>query len=263
MGARESRTSKQRFSHPARSEDPAWDDELWRDFKATGSRLARDRLVLAFRPLVRHVALRTKQRLPACVDLDDLVSDGYLGLMDAVDKFEPDRNVPFRAYAVPRIRGAILDGLRAADWVPRSVRRRIGVLRVATADVQLRQGRRPFDAEIAAEIGISGARLRDTQAHTRRSHLVSLDGAGLGDRLTPHAVEGLPGGDVELRTGLLEAMRQLPPREQRVLALSHWERLTLTEIGQVMSISESRVCQLRTRATTALRRALGPVLDSG
>jgi RNA polymerase sigma factor for flagellar operon FliA len=105
-------------------------------------------------------------------------------------------------------------------------------------------------------MGISRARLRDTQAHTARTHVASLDGAALGDRLTPHAVEGLPGGEAELRNGLLEAVRQLPAREQRVLTLSHWEGLTLTEIGHEMSISESRVCQLRARATTTLRRAL-------
>jgi RNA polymerase sigma factor for flagellar operon FliA len=232
----------------------AGQDELWRDFKRSGNRVARNRLVLAFAPLVWEVAARTRRGLPAFVDLGDLVSDGYVGLMDAVEKFDPQRGPEFRSYAVPRIRGAIVDGLRASDWVPRSVRQTVRDLTAATTDAEQRLGRAPLDGELAAELGVPKARLRAIKAQNSYINLVSLD-AALGDRLTPPAYDS---DDGERSDGVRDAVRELPDREQWVISLSYWGRLTLTEIGQVLGVSESRVCQLRSHATAALRLSLAP-----
>jgi RNA polymerase sigma factor for flagellar operon FliA len=229
-------------------------DELWRDLKRSGNGSARDRLVLAYAPLVREVAVRTWRGLPAFVDLGDLVSDGYVGLMDAVEKFDPQRGCEFRAYAAPRIRGAILDGLRAADWVPRSVRRTARDLTAATSDAEHRLGRTPHDGELAAQLGVPMARLQAIKAQNSYAKLVRLD-PELDDRPIPSSYDEDDGGS---GVGVRDAVRQLPDREQWVIGLSYWGHLTLTEIGQVLGVSESRVCQLRSRATAALRLSLAP-----
>ncbi|RYJ00270.1 MAG: sigma-70 family RNA polymerase sigma factor, partial [Actinomycetales bacterium] len=135
-------------------------DALWRRFKADGDRDARDRLVVHYSPLVKFVAGRVRSGLPASVDQNDLVSDGVLGLMDAVDKFEPERGLQFQTYAVTRIRGAIVDGLRGADWVPRSVRERIRDIDAAQTRLEARLGRTPTDEEVAAELELSIDELR-------------------------------------------------------------------------------------------------------
>ncbi len=238
-------------------EHPWWgagQDELWRDFKRSGDQAARDRLVLAFAPLVREVAVSTRRGLPAFVDLGDLLSDGYVGLMDAVEKFEPQRGCEFRAYAVPRIKGAIIDGLRAADWVPRSVRRTARALATAASDAEHRLGRTPHEGELAAQLGVPMARLKAIRAQNSYAKLVSLD-AELDDRTKPPSYDEDDGGQ---GNGVRDAVRQLPGREQWVIGLSYWGHLTLTEIGQVLGVSESRVCQLRSRATAALRLSLAP-----
>jgi RNA polymerase sigma factor for flagellar operon FliA len=227
---------------------------VWRDFKDTGSRPARDSLILEFLPLVRDIATRTRRGLPASVDLADLVSEGFLGLMDAIERFDPEHGRDFRSFAAPRIRGAMVDGLRAADWVPRSVRRKIRVLATATGDLERRNGRSPLDAEVADELGISSARLEVIRAQTSSTRVVSLDRGQIGQRLTARTDEG----EDERSGRLRDAVRQLPDRERWVISLSYWGHLTLSEIGQVLGVSESRVCQLRSRARAALRRALSP-----
>ena len=239
-----------------RSLSVAGQDELWRDFMRSGRGVAQDRLVLAFAPLVREVATQVRRRLPAFVDLGDLISDGYVGLMDAVEKFDPARGVEFQAYAVTRIRGAILDGLRAADWVPRSVRQTVRELTAAATDAELRLGRAPRDGELAEELGVPPARLRAIKAQNSYTSLVSLDAAFAGRIAPPVFDDGDDGRDRS--DGLHAAVRLLPDREQWVIALSYWEHLTLTEIGQVLGVSESRVSQLRTHATAALRHSLAP-----
>lgn len=234
----------------------SWDvhEPLWRAFKNTGGRPARDRLIVAYLPLVGDVAARTRRGLPASVDLADLVSDGYLGLMDAIERFEPELGHDFRSYATPRIRGAIIDGLRAADWVPRAVRRKIRDLAAATSDLELRNGRSPLEAELAVELGVSGARLEVLRAQTSSTRVVSLETGRLADELTTRASDS----DDERAGGLRDAVQQLPERERWVISLSYWGHLTLTEIGTVLGVSESRVCQLRGHAWATLRRALAP-----
>ena len=227
-------------------------DQLWREFTHGRSRRARNRLVLAFVPLVREIASRSRRGLPSSVDVADLESDGYIGLMDAVEKFDPYRGREFRSYAAPRIRGAIVDGLRATDWVPRFVRLKIRALSTAATELEQRHGHPPSEAEMATELGISRPRLRIVRAQTSYARLVGLDAGTRGDGREPPADEV---GDARSEV-VRDAVRDLPDREQWVISLSYWGRLTLKEIGQILGLSESRVSQLRGQARAALRITL-------
>jgi len=232
-------------------------DQLWHSYKTTGDKDARDRLVLQYSPLVKYVAGRVRSGLPASVDQNDLVSDGVIGLMDAIDKFDTDRGLQFQTYAVPRIRGAIVDGLRASDWVPRSVREKIRDINNATTTLELLLERTPTDAEVAAELDISVKELRKAYSKISYTNMVSIDEMGFGDDSTPQAAtDHLPHATDDIPAGFLAAVRELPERDQVVVALYYWEGLTLAEIGQVLEVTESRVSQLHSRATMTLRRKL-------
>lgn len=230
-------------------------DQLWRRYKESGDKDARDRLVLQYSPLVKYVAGRVGSGLPSTVEQGDLVSDGVIGLMDAIEKFDVDRGLQFQTYAVPRIRGAIVDGLRASDWVPRSVREKIRDINTAQAALEHRLGRAPTDREVAGELDITVGELRKRYTETSYTSLVSAEASGIDDFApTAPAADGLDADD--LPEGFLQAVRELPERDQVVVALYYWERLTLAEIGQVLQVSESRVSQLHSRATMTLRRKL-------
>ena len=230
-------------------------DDLWRRFKDTGDPEARDQLVLRFAPLVKYVVGRLRSGLPANVDSNDLTSDGVLGLLDAVTKFDPDRGLQFQTYAVARIRGAIVDGLRSTDWVPRSVREKIRDINAAQATLERRLGRGPEDREVAEEMGISVAELQHLYAETSYTNLLSLEAATTGEDDAVRVDLDLPDAE-DLPEGFLRAVRELPERDQIVIALYYWDRLTLAEIGQVLGVTESRVSQLHSRATLTLRRKL-------
>lgn len=223
---------------------------LWAEYKERADPALRDRLVLQYSPLVKFVAGRVRSGLPATVEAADLVSEGVIGLMDAIEKFEPSRGLQFQTYAVPRIRGAIVDSLRAADWVPRGVRTRAREVERAQQDLQARLGRFPEDHEIAAELGVTVRELGDLYSAISRSGVSSLDELGVQDELAEPAGAEL---DDDLRAALLPAVRTLPERDQVIVALYYFEGLTLSEIGQVLEVTESRVSQLHTRATLALR----------
>lgn len=229
-------------------------DALWERFKSAGDLEARDRLVVHYSPLVKFVAGRVRSGLPPSVDGNDLVSDGVIGLMDAVDKFEPERGLQFQTYAVQRIRGAIVDGLRSSDWVPRSVREKIRDIDAAQSRLEARLGRPASDAEIAAELDLSVEELRKVYSLTAHTSVVSFE--SVHDDDAPRAQVDLPGADDDLPPGFLRAVRELPERDQVVVALYYWERFTLAEIGQVLGVTESRVSQLHSRATMQLRRKL-------
>jgi RNA polymerase sigma factor for flagellar operon FliA len=229
---------------------------LWSHYKDTGERSARDRLVVHYSPLVKYVAGRVRAGLPASVDQDDLISDGVMGLMGAIDNFEPDRGLQFQTYAVPRIRGAIIDGLRASDWVPRLVREKMRDINAATATLEHRLQRRPRESELADELGISERELSKRYSQSSYATLSSIESNHLDDDVASPSTEGVPGAPDGLPAGLLGAIRGLPDRDQIVMALYYWEGLSLAEIGQVLVVSESRVCQLMTRATLELRRRL-------
>lgn len=230
-------------------------DALWRRFKEEGDKDARDRLVIHYSPLVKFVAGRVRSGLPPAVDQADLVSDGVIGLMDALDKFDPERGLQFQTYAVSRIRGAMVDGLRASDWVPRSVREKIRDIDAAQAKLERQLGRTPTDAEVAAALDMSVAGLRKIYGQTAHTSVVSFENT-VEDVDAPRATTDLPGADDDIPPGFLTAVRALPERDQVVVALYYWERLTLAEIGQVLGVTESRVSQLHSRATLALRRKL-------
>lgn len=228
--------------------------DLWRAFRESGDQEVRNRLVLRYSPLVKYVAGRLRSGLPASVEMADLLSDGMLGLMDAIDKFDAGRGLQFQTYAVPRIRGAILDGLRATDWVPRGVRSKIRAIEQAQVVLEHRLGRTPNDREIAAELAISVAELRELYSKAAHTGVAYLDEIGMGDDLAP-AIH-LDTEDQEMRSALVQAIRQLPERDQVIVTLYYFEQLTLVEIGQVLGVSESRVSQLHTRCAMSLRSKL-------
>jgi RNA polymerase sigma factor for flagellar operon FliA len=230
-------------------------DALWERYKKDGDQDARNRLVVQYSPLVKFVAGRVRSGLPPAVEQADLVSDGVIGLMDAIDKFDPGRGLQFQTYAVSRIRGAIVDGLRASDWVPRSVREKIRDIDAAHAKLEKSLGRAPKDSEVAEELSMTVAELRKVYSQTAHTSVVSFE-TSVDDEETPRATSDLPGVDDDIPPGFLAAVRELPERDQIVVALYYWERLTLAEIGQVLGVTESRVSQLHSRAALTLRRKL-------
>lgn len=230
--------------------------QLWQSFKKTGDLDARERLIVQYAPLVKYVAGRVRTGLPPQVDQADLVSDGVIGLMDAIDKFEPERGLQFQTYAVRRIRGAIIDGLRRSDWVPRSVRDKFREIDAAQAALERSLGRTPDDAEVAAELGISVAELRSAYGSISYTHVRSLD--EMGESYENSSVQGrfLADHDVDDPPDFLRAVHRLPERDRVIVALYYWEGFTLAEIGLVLGVSESRVSQLHTRLMLTLRREM-------
>lgn len=228
-------------------------NQIWREFRATNDPALRNRLVLQYAPLVKYVAGRLRTRMPDTVEQDDLVSDGVLGLMDAIARFEPARGLSFQTFAVPRIRGAIIDGMRTMDFVPRSVRDKLRLVQRAHLALVERLGRAPEDTEVAAELGIAVQQLRDLTSQGS-SHHANLDDFDLADELSQAADHRVEQGDVN--ASLMRVVDQLGERDQVVIALYYFEGLTLAEIGRVLGVTESRISQVHRRATTTLRERL-------
>ena len=228
-------------------------DQIWAEYRATGEAGLRNRLVLQYAPLVKYVAGRLRTRMPDSVDPDDLVSDGVLGLMDAIERFEPARGLSFQTFAVPRIRGAIIDGMRSMDFVPRSVRDKLRAVQRAQVLLEERLGRVPEDTEVAREVGLPVQQLRDLSRQANSNH-ASLDDFDLADELSSAADHQVEQGDVN--ASLMRVVDQLAERDQVIIALYYFEGLTLAEIGQVLGVTESRVSQVHRRATTTLREKL-------
>jgi RNA polymerase sigma factor for flagellar operon FliA len=225
----------------------------------------RDYLITECLPLVKFVAHRIASRLPAHVELDDLIHSGILGLMDAVRKFEPDRNVKFKTYAEQRIRGAILDGLRDLDWVPRSLRRKKKDIEAAYHLLEQQHGRAATDEEVAAHLGLSLEELQhslDELKGVTLGSFVEVGEGGEGDNLISFVPD--PDGEnphillqaEELRTILKIAVERLPTKERFVVQLYYFEELTMKEIGTLLNITESRVSQLHTKSMLRLRGKL-------
>jgi RNA polymerase sigma factor FliA len=249
--------------------------EMWADYAdAPHDRTVRDRLVLHYAPLVKYVAGRVGTGLPSHVDVADLVQCGIFGLVDAIERFEPDRGRKFEVYAMQRIRGAILDELRSQDWVPRSVRSRAREIERAIERLETREQRSCSDGELAGELGMETADLRSTYGQIAMTSVAALDelvsagrsqasGPGGG---APSLADSLP--DVaaedpvtamesrETRRQLAEAVQGLAERDRTIVGLYYFENLTLAEIGKVLGVTESRVCQLHTRAVLRLRARL-------
>jgi RNA polymerase sigma factor for flagellar operon FliA len=228
-------------------------EQIWSEFRATNDPGLRNRLVLQYAPLVKYVAGRLRTRMPDSVDQDDLVSDGVLGLMDAIERFEPARGLSFQTFAVPRIRGAIIDGMRSMDFVPRSVRDKLRLVHRAQVSLEERLGRAPEDTELAREVGIPVQQLRDLSRQANSNH-ANLDDFDLADELASAADHRVEQGDVN--ASLMRVVDQLGERDQVIIALYYFEGLTLAEIGQVLGVTESRVSQVHRRATSTLREKL-------
>ena len=220
---------------------------------------------LAYMPLVRTVARRLHRSFPQHVELDDLVSAGTLGLLDAIRKYQPGRDASFKGYAQVRIRGAILDSLRELDWGTRELRRRGREIQKAIASCEHRLGRAPEEAEIAAELGISTLALRESLGDLHQLEIGSLHaecGADTDEQEISFVADPSEPGALfhcmrgELRQRLAEAIEQLPERERLVITLSYHEELTLKEIGAVLGVVESRASELRSSAVLRLRAAL-------
>ena len=228
-------------------------EQIWHEFRETKDPALRNRLVLQYAPLVKYVAGRLRTRMPDSVDSDDLVSDGVLGLMDAIERFEPARGLSFQTFAVPRIRGSIIDGMRAMDFVPRSVRDKLRIVQRAQVTLEERLGRAPEDREVAKEAGIPLQQLRDLSRQAHSSH-ANLDDFDLADELSSAAEHRVEQGEVNAT--LMRVVDQLAQRDQVIIALYYFEGLTLAEIGQVLGVTESRVSQVHRRATSQLREKL-------
>ena len=228
-------------------------EQIWREFRNTKDPGLRNRLVLQYAPLVKYVAGRLRTRMPDSVEQDDLVSDGVLGLMDAIERFEPARGLSFQTFAVPRIRGAIIDGMRSMDFVPRSVRDKLRLVHRAQVTLEERLGRVPEDTEVAREVGIPVQQLRDLSRQANSNH-ANLDDFDLADELSSAADHKVEQGDTN--ASLMRVVDQLAERDQVIIALYYFEGLTLAEIGQVLGVTESRVSQVHRRATSTLRQKL-------
>jgi len=242
--------------------------QLWAEYKKSGDRQLRDQLIVLFSPLVKYVAARVAVGLPQHVDGSDLVSYGIIGLIDAIDRYDPVRKVKFETYAIPRIKGAIIDELRAIDWVPRSVRSKARAVEQAYASLEATLLRTPTDAEVATELGISNKDLQEILRQISFVGVAALDevfsiggersgGASLGDSL-PDAGDGPSAlfDDKESKEILAQAIKLLGERERTVLSLYYYEGLTLAEIGDILGVTESRVCQIHTKAVLQLRARL-------
>ena len=244
---------------------------VWLQYRKTGDKALRDRLIVTYAPLVKYVAGRLGSGLPAHVEEADLVSYGLLGLIGAIERYEPDRDIKFETYAMSRIRGAILDELRSLDWVPRSVRSRAREIERAITALEAKLGRAPTDEEIAGKVGISTDELEESLADIARSSIGALDElwtvSGDGDQVSlldtledPESVRPADALDeTELRETLADAIARLPEREKVVITLYYYEELTLREIGEVLGVTESRISQLHTKAVLRLKSRLAGV----
>lgn len=266
-----------KYSNPPESGDEFADEaresarikDLWAHYKKTGDRGARDELIIEFSPLVRQIAARVGAGLPSQVEHADLISYGVFGLIDAIDKYDPQRPVKFETYAISRIRGAIIDELRSLDWIPRSIRSRAREIEQAHADLEAKLHRTPTDEEMAQHLEMSAQEFRTAMNRISNVNLVALDevtSAGADRTESMTLVDTLqdsnaldPEGSMESEETqylLARAIDQLGEREKFVLTLYYFENMTLAEIGTVLGVTESRISQMHTKAVKQLRERL-------
>jgi RNA polymerase sigma factor for flagellar operon FliA len=241
--------------------------ELWRRYKVDGDDKARERLVVAYSPLVKFIAGRMASGLPSHVEESDLISYGLLGLIGAIERFDTEREIKFETFAVARIKGAIIDELRSLDWVPRSVRARARQVEKAHSALEAELQRAPSDEEMAAKLEVTVEEFQGILLEIANSSVLALDDLWTfadpegGSQVSildtiqdPAAVD--PESEAaasELKDRLADAIESLPERERLVIALYYYENLTLREIGEVLGVTESRVSQLHTKAVIGLR----------
>jgi len=240
--------------------------DLWRRFKRDGDDRARERLVVAYSPLVKYVSGRMASGLPAHVEEADLISYGLGGLISAIERFELEREIKFETYAITRIKGAIIDELRSLDWVPRSVRARARAIERANSKLEHKLQRAPTDEEMADELELTVTGFQDALLQISNSTVAALDelwtvSDASGDQVSLLDTLQDPGApdpaqvmdQSDLKDRIADAIARLPEREKLVVALYYYENLTLREIGEVLAVTESRVSQLHTKAVLRLR----------
>jgi len=248
--------------------------QLWREFKDSADQRLRERLILHYSPLVKYVAGRVGVGLPPNIEQADLVSYGIFGLIDAIEKFDISRAIKFETYAISRIKGAIIDELRAIDWIPRSVRYKAREVEKAYAALEGRLHRTPTEGEVATELGISLDDLHTIFSQVSFVNVIALDellnvGGERGDKMSlVDTLEDTKAEDPvaafeteETKYLLARAINTLPEREKIVVTLYYYEGLTLAEIGQVLGVTESRICQMHTKAVLQLRGKLADQRD--
>jgi RNA polymerase sigma factor for flagellar operon FliA len=247
---------------------------LWRGYKTTKEEKLRERLILHYSPLVKYVAGRVGVGLPPNIEQADLVSYGIFGLIDAIEKFDIERAIKFETYAISRIKGAIIDELRSIDWIPRSVRYKAREVERAYAALEAKLHRSPTEVEVAEELGIKLEDLHTIFSQVSFVNVVALDelltaGGEKGDKLSlVDTLEDTKAEDPvaafeteETKYLLAKAINTLPEREKIVVTLYYYEGLTLAEIGQVLGVTESRICQMHTKAVLQLRGKLADQKD--
>ena len=229
---------------------------------------SRDQLILEYAPLIKYIAQKIAARLPANIELDDLISSGVIGLMDAIDKYDSSRDNKFKTYAEFRIRGAILDELRAQDWVPRSVREKAKQLERVYARIEQQKGRQATDDEVCSELGISTEEFHDMLNQVRSVSLLSYDDISSFSKADKRSLHGYgesgtraptPFNEVSvasIKRMISDAIQDLPEKQRLVLSLYYYEDLNLKEIGRVLDVTESRVSQLHTQAILRLKARL-------
>lgn len=261
---------------PRKAHKPDAVTAAWTRYKENALPADRDVLILNYSPLVKYVAGRVAAGLPSNIEQADLISYGIFGLIDAIDKYELERGIKFETYAISRIRGAIIDELRAIDWVPRSVRFKAREVEKAYTSLENKLKRPPSDHEVAGELGVSLDDLNHTYTQLTSVSLIALDelmsvDGERGDRLS--LVETLEDtkavGPVEayeseeMKEILARAVNRLPEREKWVVTLYYYEAMTLAEIGKVLGVTESRVCQMHTKAVLAMRGIINEASHAG
>ncbi len=236
------------------------------DFSPVNS--SRDKLILEYAPLIKYISQKIAARLPANIELDDLMSSGVIGLMDAIEKYDASRDNKFKTYAEFRIRGAILDELRAQDWVPRSVREKAKQLERCYARIEQSKGRQATEEEVCEELGISAEEFHDMLNQVKSVALLSYDDVSSFSKADKRALHGLGEGGSRAPTPfnevnvasvkkiIADAITDLPEKQRLVLSLYYYEDLNLKEIGRVLDVTESRVSQLHTQAVLRLKARL-------
>lgn len=232
----------------------------------------RDQLIVEYAPLIKYIAQKIAARLPANIELDDLISSGVIGLMDSIDKYDASRDNKFKTYAEFRIRGAILDELRAQDWVPRSVREKAKQLERCYSKLEQKTGRHATDEEVCEELGISQDEFHDLLNQVRSVSLISYDDISNFSKTDKRLIHGYgensksatPFSEVNhavFKKMISDSIGELPEKQRLVLSLYYYEDLNLKEIGRVLDVTESRVSQLHTQAIIKLKSKLRKHLD--
>ena len=233
----------------------------------------REEVIIRYSPMIKYVANRIAMRLPPHIEVDDLISVGVLGLMDAISKYDSSRGAKFKTYAEFRVRGAILDELRSMDWVPRSIRQKASAVDKVVQGLQAKLRRSPEDEEVAKEMGLSLDQFHDTLNETKSRPIFSLEDLGIAKESSDQqslldCLAGKADADpqtqvrlIELKEIIAKAIDALPEKERLMVSLYYYEELTMKEIGAVLDITESRVSQIHSKAVYRLRTKLKAIIS--